>query len=118
MSSIQRAYTTELDLNNEQITACKRPAAAARRAYNGGSHPKQEAHQTSGTKPSAMDLHRELNALKETDVPWRHVVSTCAPQEVRRNLDTARVHYFGQGPLRQAGKHRGILDYQRFTTKK
>jgi hypothetical protein len=27
---IQRAYKTELDLNNEQLTACKRHAGAAR----------------------------------------------------------------------------------------
>ena len=33
---IQRAYQTELDLNNAQITACKRHAGAARWAYNWG----------------------------------------------------------------------------------
>jgi len=34
MSTISRAYTTELDLNNQQLTACTRHAGAARWAYN------------------------------------------------------------------------------------
>ena len=34
MSTIQRAYKVELDLNNEQTTACKQHAGAARWAYN------------------------------------------------------------------------------------
>jgi len=41
MSVIQRAYKTELDLNNEQITACKKHAGAARWAYNWGLARKQ-----------------------------------------------------------------------------
>jgi len=31
---ITRGYRTELDLNNKQITACKKHAGAARYAYN------------------------------------------------------------------------------------
>ena len=34
--TIQRAYKTELDLNHQQTTACKRHAGAARWAYNWG----------------------------------------------------------------------------------
>ena len=44
MSAIQRAYQTELDLNNKQITACKRHAGAARWAYNWGLPRKQESY--------------------------------------------------------------------------
>ena len=36
MSTIQRAYKTELDLNNQQVTACRKHAGAARWAYNWG----------------------------------------------------------------------------------
>jgi putative transposase len=36
MSIIQRAYKTELDLNNQQVTACRKHAGAARWAYNWG----------------------------------------------------------------------------------
>lgn len=70
MSTIPRAYTTALDLNNEQTTACRRHAGAARWAYNWGLVRKQEASRAHGKSPSAIDLHRDLNALKPTDVPW------------------------------------------------
>ena len=62
----QRAYKTELELNHQQISACKRHAGAARWAYNWGLARKQEAYRATGTSPSAMELHRELNALKPT----------------------------------------------------
>ena len=66
MSAIQRAYKTELDLNHRQTTACKKHAGAARWAYNWGLARKQEAYHAIGTSPRAMELHRELNALKPT----------------------------------------------------
>lgn len=81
MSTIQRAYKTELDLTNEQITACRKHAGAARWAYNWGLARKQEAYRATGTSPSAIDLHRELNALKQRAVPWMYEVSKGAPQE-------------------------------------
>jgi hypothetical protein len=36
--TMTRVYKTELDLNNEQTTACRKHAGAARWAYNWGSH--------------------------------------------------------------------------------
>ena len=92
--TIQRAYKTELALNHQQISACKRHAGAARWAYNWGLARKQEAYHAMGTSPSAIDLHRELNALKPTGVPWLYQVSKCAPQEAFRNLDAAFTHFF------------------------
>src|SRR5215471_6230847 len=94
MSTIQRAYKTELTLNNEQITACKRHAGAARWAYNWGLARKQEAYRATGKSPSAMDLHRDLNVLKQNEVSWLYSVSKCAPQEALRNLDSAFTHFF------------------------
>ncbi|HEV8194423.1 MAG TPA: helix-turn-helix domain-containing protein, partial [Ktedonobacterales bacterium] len=78
MSTIQRAYKTELDPNNEQVTACRKHASTARWADNWGLHRKQEIYQATGKSPSAIDLHRELNALKQTAVPWMYEVSKCA----------------------------------------
>jgi putative transposase len=94
MSTIQRAYKTKLALNNEQITACKRHAGATRWAYNWGLARKQEAYRATGKNPSAMDLHRDLNALKQNEVSWLYSVSKCAPQEALRNLDSAFAHFF------------------------
>jgi putative transposase len=118
MSTLQRAYKTELDLNNQQITACRKHAGAVRWAYNWGLARKQEAYRATGTSPSAIDLHRALNALKPTQVPWMYEVSKCAPQEALRNLDTAFVQFFRRAQLRKAGQHRGKLGYPRFKTRK
>ena len=117
MSTIQRAYKTELDLNNQQVTACKKHAGAARWAYNWGLARKQEAYRTTGRSPSAIDLHRELNALKQTAVPWMYEVSKCAPQEALRKLDNAFAHFFRRATLKQQGKLRGKLGYPRRKTR-
>ena len=66
---LTRAYKTELALNNQQTTACKQHAGAARSVYNWGLKRKQDTYTATGTSPSAVDLHRELNALKKTDLP-------------------------------------------------
>jgi len=118
MSIVQRAYKTELALNNVQVTACKRHAGAARWAYNWGLHRKQEAYRATGTIPSAMELHRELNALKHTDVPWMYEVSKCAPQEALRNLDSAFAHFFRRVQLKQQGRLRGKVGYPQRKSKK
>ncbi|HET8907954.1 MAG TPA: helix-turn-helix domain-containing protein [Ktedonobacterales bacterium] len=86
---VTRAYKTELALNNEQETACKRHAGAARYAYNWDLRAKQEAYKATGKSPSSIELHRELNLLKKRDLPWMYEVSKCASQEALRNLDNA-----------------------------
>jgi putative transposase len=118
MSTVQRAYKVELDLNNAQITACKQHAGAARWAYNWGLARKQDAYRRTGKRPSAIDLHRELNALKQTDVPWMYAVSKCAPQEALRNLDTAFAHFYRRVQLKQQGKLRGRVGYPKRKTRK
>jgi hypothetical protein len=77
---VQRAYKSELDLTDWQVTACKQHAGAARWAYNWGLRVKQERYQATKRSPNAIALHRELNALKKTQVPWMYKVSKCAPQ--------------------------------------
>jgi putative transposase len=118
MSTIQHAYKVELDLNHAQTTACKKHAGVARWAYNWGLQRKQEEYRKTGRSPNAMELHRELNALKQTDVPWMYEVSKCAPQEALRNLDRAFDRFFERVKLRRAGKHRGKLGYPKHKSKK
>jgi putative transposase len=115
---VQRAYKTELDLNDRQVTACKQHAGAARWAYNWGLHVKQERYKATKQSPSAVDLHRELNALKKTDVPWMYQVSKCAPQEALRNLDAAFTNFFRRCALKKQGKWKGKLGYPKYKTKK
>jgi putative transposase len=118
MSIIQRGYKVELDLNNLQITACKKHAGAARWAWNWGLQRKQEAYRATGKSPNAMELHRELNALKQTDVPWMYEVSKCAPQEALRHLDRAYDRFFDRVRRQKAGKYTGKLGYPRRKSKK
>jgi putative transposase len=111
MSTIQRAYKTERDLNNERMTVCKKHAGATRWPYTWGLARQQEEYRTTGTTPSAIDLHRELNTLKQTDVPWMYEVSKRAPQEAAPNLDTGFAHVFRRVKLKQQGKLRGKFGY-------
>src|SRR5215469_825226 len=111
---VTRAYKSELDLNNHQITACKRHAGAARWAYNWGLQVKQERYQAAKKSSTAIDLHRELNVLKKTSVPWMYDVSKCAPQEALRNLDAAFTNFFRRCALNKQANWKGKLGYPQF----
>ena len=102
---VLRANKTELDLNNKQKTACVRHAGAARFAYNWGLARKQEAFARGDRTPSAIDLHRELNAIKKNELSWMYAVSKCAPQEALRDLDKAFAHFFRRVKEKRAGRH-------------
>jgi putative transposase len=115
---VTRAYKTELALNNAQVTACRQHAGAARYAYNWGLSRRQEAYHATGKSPSAIDLHRELNARKQTELPWMYAVSKCAPQEALRNLDNAFAHFFRRCQLKQQGKWKGKVGYPQRKTRK
>jgi IS605 OrfB family transposase len=115
---ITRGYRTELDLNNKQITDCKKHAGSARYAYNWGLKRKQEVYQTTGKRISAMELHRELNQLKQRELPWMYEVSKCAPQEALRDLDVAFTNFFRQVQLKKEGKWKGLPGYPTFKTKR
>lgn len=117
MAIIVRGYKTELDLNNEQRTACLKHAGCARFAYNWGLARTQEIYRTTGKRPSAIDLHKQLNALKPTDFPWMYEVSKCAMQEALRDLDRAYRHFFRKLRLRKEGKFRGKAGYPKFKKK-
>jgi transposase len=70
---IIRGYKTELDFTNEQVTLCKKHAGASRWAYNWGLRRRQEVYKAEGRSIWSMELHRELNVLKQTEVPWMYV---------------------------------------------
>lgn len=91
---LTRGYKVELDLNNHQRTACAKHAGTARFAYNWGLERKIDSYQQTGKSPSTIDLHRELNQLKQTEFPWMYEVSKCAPQEALRDLDKAFNNFF------------------------
>ncbi len=102
--TIIRGYKTELDLNAQQRKACLRHAGTARFAYNWGLARKQEAYAKGEKLPTAIDLHKELNSLKQGEFAWMYAVSKCAPQEALRDLDAAFKHFFELVKARKAGK--------------
>ncbi|HYL44439.1 MAG TPA: helix-turn-helix domain-containing protein, partial [Ktedonobacteraceae bacterium] len=103
MRTVVRGYKTELDLNHAQITACKKHAGCARKAFNWGLTRKQEACAAGLPMPNAKQLHKELNALKATEFPYMYEVSKCAPQEALIDLDTAFKHFFRKATLKKQG---------------
>ena len=103
---VVRGYKTELDLNDQERTACLKYAGAARFAYNWGLARSMEAYRTTGKRPTAIDLHKQLNALKPTDFPWMYEVSKCAMQEALRDLNTAYRHFFRRVALKKQGHWR------------
>jgi putative transposase len=107
-----RAYKTELKLNNKQRSLCEQHAGVARFAYNWGLDRKIKAYEAMGESPSAISLHRELNALKPTDFPWMYDVFKCAPQEALRDLDVAYKNFFRR--VKQGAKAKG---YPKFKSK-
>src|SRR6185437_13700076 len=89
-------YKTELSLNNKQRTACLKHAGAARYAYNWGLNQKKQAMDAKIKIPTAIDLHKRLNALKQSELGWMYEVSKCSPQEALRNLDRAMTNFFAK----------------------
>ena len=114
---ILRAYKTELDPHNAGRTLLLKHAGARRWTYNWGLQRKIEEYKTTRKSPNAKALHRELNLLKNTDVPkggvpWMYEVSKCAPQEALRDLDRAFENFF------RRVKEGGNPGFPRFKSKK
>src|SRR6266480_4377748 len=114
---ITRGYKTELDLNDKQRTACLQHAGAARFAYNWALNRKREAYKKGEKVPTAIDLHRELNQLKQTELSWMYGVSKCAPQEALRHVDKAYDNFFRKVKLRKQGKFKGKVGFPKFKKK-
>src|SRR6516164_10468399 len=72
-----------------------------------------EVYHTTGRRPTAIELHKELNKLKQSDHPWLYEVSKCAPQEALRDLDKAYKQFFRRVELKQQGMWKGKLGFPR-----
>ena len=95
-----KGFKTKLDPNNEQRTKFAQHAGVARYTYNWGldiCHQAIDARKRALEKgeplpkfPSAMDLHKKLNAEVKPELEWFYDSSKCAPQQALRDLDNAR----------------------------
>jgi len=115
---IIRGFKTELDPNDRQRTLFLQHAGAARFTYNWGLQRCIESRTNGEKKPSAMELHRELNALKDTEFPWMRESSKCSPQESLRNLDKAFANFFRKCKLKKQGKHKGKVGFPQLKSRK
>ena len=91
---IIRSYKVELDFNNKQRTLLVQYAGVARWAWNWGLARRKQEYEAIGKSSSAIDQHRQLNALKKMKYPWLYNYSKCVPQEALRDLDKAYQNFF------------------------
>jgi putative transposase len=75
---------------------------------------KREAMEKREKIPNAIELHRQLNELKQTELGWMYEVSKCSPQEALRNCDTAFQNFFRKCKQKVKGKK----GFPRFKSKK
>jgi putative transposase len=115
---VKRGYRVEVDLNNEQRTLCLKHCGAARWAYNYALRRKQENYKAGLKTPYAAELHREINELKKTEIPWAYEVSKCAFQEGLRDADNAFQHFFRKCKLKKEGKWKGKCGYPKYKSRK
>lgn len=109
MKKIHKAYKTEIDPNNCQRTLFRKACGSSRWAYNWGLRRKIDAFKETGKSPSSMELHKELNVLKNTPkeeggIPWMYEVSKSAPQNALRDLDQAFKNFFRRCKQGKPGK--------------
>ena len=114
---ILKAYKTQLDPNNSQITKIRMNCGASRFAFNWALSRKKEFFDKKERIPNNIELHREINKLKGTDVlPWAYEdgISKCAFQESLRDCDKAFANFFA----RCKKKVKGSKGFPKFKSKK
>jgi putative transposase len=111
---IIRAYKVQLDVNNKQQTLLLQHIGCARWAYNWALAKKKESFDKKEKIPNAIELHRELNKLKQSNVPWMYNSSKASPQNALRDCDKAFLNFF----TRCKKKVKGKKGFPKFKSKK
>ena len=79
-------FKTELDLNDKERSLCLQHAGTRRHAANWGLDICMEKLRAKEKIPSAIDLHKKLNAEVKPENEWYYDVSKCSPQQGLRDL--------------------------------
>ena len=108
------AFKVQLDVNNKQQTLLLQHIGCARWAYNWALAKKRESFDKKEKIPNAIELHRELNKLKQSDVPWMYNSSKSSPQNALRDCDKAFQNFF----IRCKKKIKGKKGFPKFKSKK
>ena len=104
MNKILKGFKVELDVNNAQRTLLLQHVGCARFAYNWALAKKKEAFEKKEKIPNAIELHRELNKLKQTEFGWMYNSSKTAPQSALINCDLAFKNFFARCKKKVKGK--------------
>lgn len=111
---ILRAFKVQLDVNNKQQTLLLQHIGCARWAYNWALAKKKESFDKKEKIPNAIELHRELNKIKQSEVPWMYNSSKTSPQNALRDCDKAFQNFF----TRCKKKVKGKKGFPKFKSKK
>lgn len=111
---ILRAFKTEISANNKQNSLLLQHLGCARFAFNWALNIKKAAFDKKERIPNAIELHRELNKLKKTDIPWMYESSKTSPQNALRDCDRAFQNFF----TRCKKKVKGKKGFPKFKSKK
>jgi putative transposase len=93
MTTIQRAYKTELDPNNEQATLFERFAEVRVFVYNIAIREWQRQYKN-GEKPNANNLKKQFNACKHELFPYVTEAPYAVTEAAFRDIDAAFQHFF------------------------
>ncbi|MCV3213402.1 transposase [Plectonema radiosum NIES-515] len=98
-----KGFKTKLNPNNKQRSLLAQHAGCARWAYNWGlqecfqgieaRNKAKEKGEPLPKFPSAIDLHKKLNAEVKPEQKWFYNSSKCAPQQALRDLENAWKRY-------------------------
>lgn len=114
-----KGFKTKLNPNNEQRTKFAQHAGCARYTYNWGlsicfqvveaREKAKELGESLPKFPSAIDLHKKLNAEVKPEHEWFYNSSKCSPQQALRDLENAWKRYLkvkGSGVPKRKKKFR------------
>jgi len=93
-----RAYKTEIDPNNTQITLLRQYTGTARFAWNWGIAKEQEFYDKGFGFHTAIDLNNIWCMIKysEEDMRWIQDIPSVVPQNVFRDLERAYKEFFAK----------------------
>jgi putative transposase len=110
---INRAYKTELKLNNKERSLLEQCAGLARFTYNWALARRIEEYKLTKRSSNAISQHKQLNILKQTDFAWMYNYSKSIPQNELRNLDKAFQNFF-----RRVKQKKGKAGFPKFKSKR
>jgi putative transposase len=110
---VNKAYKTELKLNNKEKTLMLQYCGLARFTFNWALNKRIEEYKLTGKSSTAISQHRELNLLKQNDFSWMYGYSKSCPQNELRNLDAAFNNFF-----RRVKSKKGKAGFPKFKSRK